>query len=259
MNLGASRQKASLIFRVKLAYRVNALVGQAAPILIFLLMMSLLRYGGLAIPADERERLVAYYFLVTIISGAVLPMIWSDVFREIRTGKVAFALVRPYSYVEDLVYGGISSSVFNVLTGLLTAMLLYPLVSPSLTLKQIGMFLFALIPAITLSTLISALLSLSGFWLVSESGPAYFVWYLGMFTSGAIVPVNLMPKWAQVASNLLPFRYLVDFPLRACLGLVSQSEVYTGLLVQAAWITAILCLLSLIWRKGLKHLTLGGM
>lgn len=259
MNYRAALQRMAMVVKVNLAYRWNTIVAQIAPAITALFMIGLLRATDFAGQAVAPASLAAYYCLLSGAVGAMVPAIWPDVFAEIRSGRVIHALVRPFGYVADLVWGGVGSAMYKLASGLLTMGCVALIARPALSLSQLLMFLLLAVPALVLSTLLSTLFSLSAFWLLDDTGPSFFVWYLAMFSSGAILPLRVMPLWAQRAFAALPFRYLIDFPVTASIGMLAPRSVAVGLTVQVIWIGVSALLISLVWSRGLRRLSLGGL
>lgn len=248
-----------MVIRVNLAYRSNAIIASIAPVVTGLFMISLLR-GTLFSPSDyDQAGLSAYYTLLVCTANAVIPSIWPDVFAEIRNGRIIYALVRPFSYLADLLWGGIGSSLFKLASGLIPMGLVYTVARPNLSAHNVIAFLAFSLPAILLSVALSTLFSLSSFWILDDTGPSFFLWYLAMFSSGAIIPLSIMPGWARILFSVLPFRYLIDFPVTASLGLLESRQIFVGIISQCCWLVLTLCLCGLAWARGRQRLSLGGL
>ena len=57
-----------------------------------------------------------------------------------------------------------------------------------------------------------------------------------MLLSGRIVPLALLPDWAERLSWLLPFRWTFGFPITALVGPIDSAELIGGLGMQLLWI-----------------------
>jgi ABC-2 type transport system permease protein len=62
----------------------------------------------------------------------------------------------------------------------------------------------------------------------------------------------------QQAAYLLPFRWIIYFPIEVAMGRLSPNEVRIGLAAQLAWIGLLLLLLNLVWRSGVKRFSAVG-
>ncbi len=78
-------------------------------------------------------------------------------------------------------------------------------------------------------------------------------YYVAMvFLSGQVAPLALFPPVIQALGTILPFRWMVSFPVEVLLGRLGPSEVVVGYLAQAVWIGASLLVLRLAWRAGTR-------
>jgi ABC-2 type transport system permease protein len=57
----------------------------------------------------------------------------------------------------------------------------------------------------------------------------------------------------RTVATVLPFRWLVSFPVELMLGRVSPSEALAGLGLQLFWSMAIFALFSRLWKEGVKR------
>jgi ABC-2 type transport system permease protein len=95
-------------------------------------------------------------------------------------------------------------------------------------------------------------LAQAAFWTtrVSAINQTYFV--LVLFLSGQIAPLTLLPHPIQVAAAILPFRWMIGFPVELLLGRLTPSETLIGLGAQALWVILAYLLLRAVWRAGVR-------
>ena len=124
--------------------------------------------------------------------------------------------------------------------------------SISLTLWASALFIPALLLAFVVRFLIEWTLALAAFWTtrVSAINQTYFV--LMLFLSGQIAPLTLLPSPVQVVAGILPFRWMIGFPVELLLGRLTLAETLTGLGIQFAWLLISFVLLRIIWRAGVQ-------
>jgi ABC-2 type transport system permease protein len=119
-------------------------------------------------------------------------------------------------------------------------------------------FVLSLLGALLMGCAISCLLAISLFWTISGQGlnnllmPAIFVF------SGMLVPLPLLPDWAQPLLNALPFRGLVDVPFRLYTGHIPPAEVLPLFGFQLAWALALVLLGHRILARGTRRLVVQG-
>jgi ABC-2 type transport system permease protein len=114
----------------------------------------------------------------------------------------------------------------------------------------------AFIPALILAFLVRFLLewtlALAAFWTtrVNAINQVYFI--LMLFLAGQIAPLTLFPQWIQILADILPFRWMLGFPVELVLGRLTQFQALEGLVAQVIWVILSLVLVRLVWRAGLR-------
>jgi ABC-2 type transport system permease protein len=76
--------------------------------------------------------------------------------------------------------------------------------------------------------------------------------------SGLTIPIPFFPSYLQNISNILPFRYVSDFPFRLYVGNITINEGLVGILIQVIWIVILMLIGSLLMKKALKKAVIQG-
>ena len=76
--------------------------------------------------------------------------------------------------------------------------------------------------------------------------------------SGLVIPIPFFPKAMQVIANILPFRYISDFPFRFYVGNIPQSEAIYSIFIQIIWIIVLFFLGKIMMGKALKKAVIQG-
>ena len=86
------------------------------------------------------------------------------------------------------------------------------------------------------------------FW--TTRGSAVFELYMRceLLLSGRLVPLPLMPEWAQTLANFLPFQWTFGFPIESLVGDMSTPTLLLGLGMQVLWIVGSACARRIAWR-----------
>jgi len=188
-----------------------------------------------------------------------IPEIHVAMEQDLRSGKLAYLLPRPISYLKSMFFEGLGMLTVNLLVLGAVAFLF--------TWWRIGIFPFesrVLILLLALGALAGAvgvifqmLVGISAFWL-QEVSPFNWIWEKLLFAlGGLILPLAVYPLWIQKIAYCTPFPAIlgersalaIDFSYTAALH-VALSLLFWGLL-------ALGCL-SLLYRKGLKILHVEG-
>jgi ABC-2 type transport system permease protein len=113
-------------------------------------------------------------------------------------------------------------------------------------------------------------LSLLGAWLLTffmlvmigsvglfvDKANAVFEVYLGVFAvlSGYLIPLALLPEWAQRIADVAPFRYMLAFPVELAIGFYpDRLAALRDLGVQWLWVAAVIGAALAVWRAGIRR------
>lgn len=76
--------------------------------------------------------------------------------------------------------------------------------------------------------------------------------------AGQVAPIALLPDALQLAAKVLPFRYMIGFPVEVLTGQLDTTGLLMGFAVQAGWLVVALALSAVMWRMGLRRYTAVG-
>jgi ABC-2 type transport system permease protein len=133
------------------------------------------------------------------------------------------------------------------------SLIFQPELSP--TVEQCAVVFVAIWGAFVLRSLLLWSLGLVTFWTTRATALFEVYFYSELLLSGRVLPVSLLPSWAQTISNFLPFRWGFGYPITALVGPITRAQLYGGLLAQLAWITFAAVLVRIVWKRAVKHFT----
>ena len=116
--------------------------------------------------------------------------------------------------------------------------------------------LVAFFPAVLLAFavrfIIEWTLALAVFWTtrVAAVNQGYYV--VSLFLAGQMAPLALLPKTIRIIASILPFRWMISFPVELLLGKVAAKEAALGFVAQILWLFIGFVLLKRIWRSGIR-------
>lgn len=207
-------------------------------------------------------QMIFYYILVSCVYQMTRPDM-GTILREIYEGTLTKFLVYPVSFISfklsshaahmtlvalQLLFGiGVFSIFFNI-SDVITA-----------TYLEILLSIFALLIAGYLFFMIMTCLELLSFWLESAWALCIMLEFIVNLFGGKILPLALFPDWLKAISDILPFRYLVSFPVEVLQGHVSGSELYLSFIIALCWCGIFSTIAKIIWEKGSYQYTGTGM
>jgi ABC-2 type transport system permease protein len=206
--------------------------------------------GGLS-----RGELAAYYVLLILVHQLTFSSNNWTVGDAIRYGRMSFLLLRPLSPIYDALATEAASKVvymtFAVPLAAILALLLRPEMHPSL--RDGLAFIPALVLAWALRFLWGYWLALLAFWATRADALLSLQESLIFLLGGQVAPTPLLPELMRQAAVVLPFRYMVGFPVEVLTGQLDTAGLWIGFAFQAGWLFVALALFVALWRAGVRR------
>lgn len=216
--------------------------------------------GGETIGGFNRGEFVAYYLVLILVNQLTYSQTHWTVGDLIRGGEMNTLLLRPmsplYHTLASEVAGKIVLMAFAIpATGIL-ALVLRPEWHSSLPNS------LAFVPALVLAWALRFFwgygLALLAFWATRADALLALQDALAFLLAGQVAPTALLPGLMQKAAIVLPFRYMIGFPVEVLTGQLDPEGLWTGFAFQLGWLGVTAALLATIWRSGVKHYTAVG-
>jgi len=223
--------------------------------LIFLVVWSAVALArGTAVGGFGARDFAAYFIVMMLVNHATYTWIMYEFEYRVRHGSLSFALLRPLHPIHTDIVDNMSSKLITLPLMLVAAAVLAVVFKPAFHLVPwaVAAFVPALFLAFLLRFLIEWTLALSAFWTtrVSAVNQGYYV--AALFLAGQVAPLVLLPAPVRVVATILPFRWMISFPVELLMGRLTPAAAFMGLAAQAVWIGLALALLKIVWRAGVK-------
>jgi len=197
------------------------------------------------------------YYLAVLIIGKVIKSGSDDYFKEkIESGDITTDFVKPINYIL-LLFTRTVAKIFIYFVGLsfitiTVALLLH--INPILSLDHV---LYSIVPLLFAFLL--------GFFVTTKIGSLHFYFpdlsyfsflardlVIGLL-AGITFNLELVTGFFYKIIVLLPFRYIVNFPVIILTSDIPPDAVVQGLLIQAVWL--VICTIGsiLFFKAGLKR------
>jgi ABC-2 type transport system permease protein len=239
-------------YRISLFIRM---IGQVLEPLVYLIVWSIVsNSNGGSIGDYTTVQFAAYFIVLMMVNQVTYTWIMYEFEYRIREGNFSFALLKPVHPIHSDIADNVSSKLITLPIMMIIAAGLalgfHASISPAPW--AIALFIPALLLAFAVRFLLEWTLAQAAFWTtrVSAVNQTYFV--LMLFLSGQFTPLTLLPHPVQVVAAILPFRWMISFPVELILGRLDPGQALLGLAAQAIWLVAGVVLLRTIWRAGLK-------
>jgi ABC-2 type transport system permease protein len=227
----------------------------AEPIVYLVVWTTIAEERGGSIEGLTPEYFAAYYIVWTLVRNMNIvftPYGWE---QRIREGELSAALLRPLHPFHDDIAGFAGWKIVTIVLWLPIAAVLWLLFDPVIdpTLLEVGVFALAIWGAYLIRTMFMAMLGMITFWTTRVSAIFELFIAFELLLSGRLVPMPLMPDWAQDLAALLPFQWSFYFPIQALVGDYTTRELLGGLAAQALWIAILTGLALLVWRFAVRR------
>ena len=231
------------------------MIGQVLEPLIYLIVWSIVsKTSGGSVGGYTTREFAGYFIVLMLVNQFTYTWIMYEFEYRIREGVLSFALLRPVHPIHSDIADNVSSKLITlpimILIAVGLAVIFHASISPALW--SIAVFIPVLLLAFLVRFFLEWTLALAAFWTtrIGAINQTYFV--LMLFLSGQIAPLALLPSPVQVVAGILPFRWMIGFPVELLLGRLTLAETVTGLGAQLAWLLISFILLRIVWRAGVR-------
>ncbi len=230
-------------------YMLSIVLGPLLSVLIWRAALA----SGAELPVDGTY-LTSYFVLLGVIS--MLTSSWLSTFLagEIRDGRLSVWLARPGSYLYELAANNIAEKAFKLIV-LLPMVLIFGLafrdsVDLSAPAWRWAVVVVSIFLGAGIAFSVDVIEGSLGFWLEDITGLARARALVVMVLAGQLVPLALMPGWAQGFMTAQPFRYILSFPLEVIVGDLPRGEIAGGLALQLGYTVLFVFGARAVWSRG---------
>jgi viologen exporter family transport system permease protein len=229
------------------AYRAEMLVwllSTTMPLVMLALMSAVAREAPVG--RFGQAEFAAYYLAALVVRlNAGAWVIW-EVNFEIRQGTLAFRLLRPIHPLVSYACANVGAMPLRLLAVLGAGSFTHdPLLLALFPLTVVGAWLITFLAMAVIGALAFAI----------DSSAAMFELWLGLYGvfSGYLIPLELFPRWLEVTAKLLPFRFMLSFPVEMIIGLTPRPAALRELALQWTYVAVLALAARITWRVGLRR------
>ncbi|HET7559022.1 MAG TPA: ABC-2 family transporter protein [Limnochordia bacterium] len=210
--------------------------------------------GG-AVGGFTRDAFVAYFLVQMIVYHFTSAWQVYEFSYQIRQGSLSFQLLRPFDPSHYIVAGNVAFKLLNLVwlipiwAGLFW--IYRPHFAPSL--GQAALFIVTLVWAGALRFLWVHCWAMLSFWTVRASNISDLFEGVVYLVGGGVAPIAVLPPLLQSVAGLLPFRYMLGFPIEVALGRVAGADAWWGIGWMAFWTALFFVVYRALWAAGLKR------
>ncbi len=206
--------------------------------------------GGL-----DKSDFIFYYLCIILVNQLTYPTSHWIIGENIQIGTLSTWLMRPLPVIFEAVASDIALKIVCLPPVILiTAILAISMdFGVSLSWLQVILFIPALLMAGFLRFFTAYAMALLAFWTQKISALLSVNDVLVFLLAGQVAPTTLLPGILGTASVFLPFRYMLGFPVEIITGMLNESEILSGLIIQAVWLIGAAVVQKVIFRSGIRR------
>ena len=252
---GYFRTSIMMMFQYRIAMLIWLLGGIIEPLMYLVVWRTVSQQQGGAVGTYSTNEFVVYFIAMMMVShGTFTWIMWEYVYR-IRMGQFSAMLLKPIHPIHSDIADNIGYKFLTLIVMGPTVLLLAWFFDASWqpTYWSLAAFVPVLILAFLMRFYWEWSLAMVAFWTlrIDAMNQAYMV--ILLFFSGKLAPLTLFPEIVQRAAGLLPFRWILAFPVELLLGKVTPRELLIGIGAQLFWLLAGYLCMQLIYRAGIKR------
>jgi ABC-2 type transport system permease protein len=239
-------------------YRVSHLFWLAAmvvePVVYLVVWSTVARAQGGAVAGYTAGGFAAYYITWTLVRHMNIALTPYEFEHRVRRGTLSPMLMRPIHPFHFDLTGFIGMKIVTFVLWIPIAAALILAFRPELnpTLWQAFAFAVALISGFVMRFALLWVLGMITFWVTRVSAVFELYFTIELLLSGRLVPLALLPPWAQNLAGWLPFKWGFGYPIEVLLGRLSNQQIWWGFAMQWLWFAIGAGIILLFWRRAVR-------
>jgi ABC-2 type transport system permease protein len=209
------------------------------------------------------NQLIAYSILAILMTKLIGTGFQFEIARDIKDGGLNKYLIKPIGYFAYRICCFLGEKLIEMIVIVAISMLVIIVLNIWLGfpvhMEQVLLF-FCVVPfALLLNFFIYYSLSAIAFWFIESNGAFRTFGLLATIASGGLFPLDVYGPLLQKILLVLPFNYVVYFPIQLLSGKLSIGQIGQGMVMQVIWIAVFAVLSGILWKTGMKkYVAVGG-
>ncbi|MDE3000214.1 MAG: ABC-2 family transporter protein [Gemmatimonadota bacterium] len=244
----------ALQFQYRVAMAIWMIGGLLEPMIYCVVWSTVAIARGGDVAGYDAGEFAAYYIVLMVVNMWTFTWIMHEMGYRVQHGELSAMLLKPIHPIHSDIADNIGYKTLTLCVLIPSAAVLCLLFKPTFHFDVVSGLLFALslILSYLLRFFVEWALSLVAFWTTRTDAVNQMYFFFGLFLSGRIAPLDLLPGWARAIADALPFKWSVAFPVELLLGRLDTAQIERGLLMQLLWVVIGFAIFKLAWRRGVR-------
>lgn len=200
--------------------------------------------------------LMTYYLVSKFVHFAKRGNIGRRIARGIKDGDLSIYLVRPVSYPRWCFASFLADRVFEVILRvmmLLVFIFFFPKIFVLPDFKSLIILVIFLNFSLIVNFLFNFGMAVFAFFMTDIRLFQTSLMLTTDFLDGDVLPLDLLPGILKIVSLVLPFQFMVFFPIKLYQGGLDNFQIIRGFSLCLFWIVFSFLMIRSLWQKGLKN------
>ncbi|NWF68559.1 MAG: ABC-2 family transporter protein [Chloroflexi bacterium] len=249
------RVEVALKMQYRVATLLNMLQMAVEPVIYMVVWRTVALAQGGAVGDFTPSALATYYIIFTFMRQFVAATgLWLFEWR-IREGHMSTLLLRPLHPIHADIAENISYKLFSSLALVPVLLVMALAFEAQFTAPWWLWLLFALAACLgaAIRFIAQYALAMIGFWTTRLDAIWQMYSIAQTFFGGTLAPLALLPAPLLFIASLLPFRWILAFPIELAMGRLSSEVILGGFVAQMLWIIGLTLLMIVGWRVAVER------
>jgi ABC-2 type transport system permease protein len=201
--------------------------------------------------------IVTYYLLVVFVSRLMADYSIQRGPGDIITGDFNTYLIKPFSHLVEYFGIDIGYNLLRFSLALPSFILGIILVDQFWILEfnpyKIFLAILAMILGFIINFILGNIFTLVTFFTKEIDGLRIFYFNIVSVFSGEFIPLAFMSYGMRFASEILPFRYTLSFPIEIMIGNMSHYDIRMGFVIAVVWVVILFFCYKLLYVISVKR------
>lgn len=236
------------------------IIGASLQVVLVFLVWSAVYGNRTEVSGVDQRDTITYAVLGALIAIVFQPFVYETLYGRMRTGAIAFDVMRPISAVPMSLAQQVGTAAAQLPAAgiaLALGLAIGAVGSPGSALSAAA-FAVSITIGFAIAQLLNFIVGLVGFWTLEVSGAFHIYRMFAQFSSGALIPLWFMPDWLSGALTLLPFSAQVFVPLTIYVDTDPGLHTLGAIATQLAWLAGLALLATVVWKRAIRRLVIFG-